>query len=124
MLELFQGHFQDDSGFGGIVVGYIVSIPFGLVDFTPIQEAAWIGLPNITTPTFSLNGILVIAPIALVVIVEHIGHLLTVTSVTGEQCNDKLASSLLGNGLGTMASGFLGGTALTSIEENIGVMGL
>ena len=97
---------------------------FGLVDFAPIQEAAWIGLPNITTPTFSLNGILVIAPIALVVIVEHIGHLLTVTSVTGEQCNDKLASSLLGNGLGTMASGFLGGPALTSIAENIGVMGL
>ena len=71
-----------------------------------------------------MNGILVIAPIALVVIVEHIGHLLTVTSVTGEQCNDKLASSLLGNGLGTMASGFLGGPALTSIAENIGVMGL
>ena len=122
--SFFKGIFKMIPVLVGIVVGYIVSIPFGLVDFAPIQEASWIGLPNITTPTFSLNGILVIAPIALVVIVEHIGHLLTVTSVTGEQCNDKLASSLLGNGLGTMVSGFLGGPALTSIAENIGVMGL
>ena len=122
--SFFPGIFKMIPVLVGIVVGYLISIPFGLVDSAPIQEAAWMGLPNITTPTFSLNAILVIAPIALVVIVEHIGHLLTVSSVSGEDCNDKLAASLLGNGLGTMASGFLGGPALTSIAENIGVMGL
>ena len=81
-------------------------------------------LPSITLPTWSLNGILVIAPIALVLLVEHIGHLMTVTNLSGEDCNQYLSSSLLGNGLGIMASGALGGPALTSIAENIGVMGL
>lgn len=108
----------------GIVVGYLVAVPFGYVDFTPVLEAAWIGLPSITLPTWSLNGILVIAPIALVLLVEHIGHLMTVTNLSGEDCNQYLSSSLLGNGLGIMASGALGGPALTSIAENIGVMGL
>ena len=108
----------------GIVVGYIVAIPLGMVDFTAINEAAWIGLPEVTLPTFSVNALLVIAPIALVLVVEHIGHLMTVTNLSGEDCNKYLSSSLLGNGLGTVASGFLGGPALTSIAENIGVMGL
>lgn len=108
----------------GIVVGYIVAIPAGLVDFQPVIDAAWIGLPNITLPTFSINGIMVIAPIALVLCVEHIGHLMTVTNLSGEDCNSKLSSSLMGNGLGIIVSGSLGGPALTSIAENIGVMGL
>ena len=95
-----------------------------MVDFTAINEAAWIGLPEVTLPTFSVNALLVIAPIALVLVVEHIGHLMTVTNLSGEDCNKYLSSSLLGNGLGTVASGFLGGPALTSIAENIGVMGL
>ena len=79
---------------------------------------------NITLPVFDLNAILVIGPIAFVVIVEHIGHLLVVSNITGENYNDKLAASLLGNGLGTAVSGFLGGPALTSIAENIGIMGV
>lgn len=108
----------------GIVFGYLVCIPFGLVNLQPIADAAWIGLPNFTAPTFSMNGILVIGPIALVLVVEHIGHLLTVTQLSGENCNDKMAASLLGNGLGTIVSGAMGGPALTSIAENIGVMGL
>lgn len=122
--SFFKGIFKMIPVLIGIVFGYIISIPFGLIDFTAVSEAAWIGLPNITTPTFSLNAILTIAPIALVVIVEHIGHLITVSNITGEDCNDKLAMSLLGNGLGTTVSGFLGGPPLTSIAENIGVMGL
>ncbi len=120
----FKGFMKMIPVLVGIIVGYIISIPFGLVDFSGIEQAAWIGLPNFTFPTFSMNGILVIAPIALVVIVEHIGHLLTITNLSGENCNDKLAASLLGNGLGDIASGMLGGPALTSIAENIGVMGL
>ena len=71
----------------GIVVGYIVAIPLGMVDFTAINEAAWIGLPEVTLPTFSVNALLVIAPIALVLVVEHIGHLMTVTNLSGEDCN-------------------------------------
>ncbi|MCK6139967.1 uracil-xanthine permease family protein [Slackia exigua] len=120
----FKGFMKMIPVLVGIVVGYVASIPLGLVDFAAVREAAWVGMPNITLPTFSMNGILVIAPIALVVIVEHIGHLLTVTNITGENCNDKLAASLLGNGLGTAVAGCIGGPALTSIAENIGVMGL
>ena len=107
-----------------IIVGYVVAFACGMIDFSPVSEAAWIGLPNITLPVFDLNAILVIGPIAFVVIVEHIGHLLVVSNITGENYNDKLAASLLGNGLGTAVSGFLGGPALTSIAENIGIMGV
>ena len=65
-----------------------------------------------TLPTFSVNALLVIAPIALVLVVEHIGHLMTVTNLSGEDCNKYLSSSLLGNGLGTVASGLPGAARL------------
>lgn len=106
----------------GVAVGYVVSIPLGLVDFKPISEAGWLGLPNITLPTFELNAILIIAPIAIVVIVEHIGHLLVINEITGKDFTPILPQSLFGDGLATSISGLLGGTPSTTYAENIGVM--
>jgi len=106
----------------GIIVGYVVSIPLGLVDFTAIKEAAWVGLPNITLPTFDLTAILIIAPVAIVVIVEHIGHLLVINEITGKDFTPMLPESLFGDGLATAISGALGGTPSTTYAENIGVM--
>jgi uracil-xanthine permease len=105
-----------------IVTGYVVSIFFGLVDFDAIGAAAWVGLPQITTPTFSLNAVILIAPVALVVVIEHIGHLLVVGEIVGKDYSPMLSRSLFGDGLATTVAGFLGGTPSTTYAENIGVM--
>lgn len=106
----------------GIIVGFVVAIPFGLVDFKPVAEAAWIGLPKLTFPTFDLGAILIVAPVALVVVVEHIGHLLVINEITGKDFTPMLPQSLFGDGLATALSGAVGGTPSTTYAENIGVM--
>ena len=106
----------------GIIVGYVISIPLGLVSFEGIQAAAWFGMPNVTFPTFDLGAILIIAPVAIVVIVEHIGHLLVINEITGKDFTPMLPESLFGDGLATAISGALGGTPSTTYAENIGVM--
>ncbi|MDO8949940.1 MAG: solute carrier family 23 protein [Actinomycetota bacterium] len=106
----------------GIIVGYVVSIPLGLVDFAPVAAANWIGLPNLTFPVFNMNAILIIAPVSLVVIVEHIGHLLVINEITGKDFTPLLPESLFGDGIATALSGFVGGTPSTTYAENIGVM--
>ena len=118
----FRGFWSTIPVLIGVLVGYAASCMLGLVDFQPIAEAAWIGLPTLTAPTFDLGAIILIAPVAIVIIIEHIGHLLVVGEVVGKNYNDMLPRSLLGDGLSTMVSGFLGGTPTTTYAENIGVM--
>lgn len=118
----FKGFWSTIPVLIGVLVGYAASCMLGLVDFQPIAEAAWIGLPTLTAPTFDLGAIILIAPVAIVIIIEHIGHLLVVGEVVGKNYNDMLPRSLLGDGLSTMVSGFLGGTPTTTYAENIGVM--
>jgi uracil permease len=120
------------SGFGGmvgtipvllaIVVGYVVSCVMGLVDFQPVLDAAWIGLPSITLPEFDPVAIALIAPVALVVVIEHIGHLLAVGEIVGEDYVPMLPRSLAGDGIATCIAGFLGAPPATTYAENIGVM--
>lgn len=118
----FKGFWSTIPVLIGVLVGYAASCILGLVDFQPIADAAWIGLPTITAPTFDLGAIILIAPVAIVIVIEHIGHLLVVGEVVGKNYNDMLPRSLLGDGLSTMVSGFLGGTPTTTYAENIGVM--
>ncbi|GAV31344.1 xanthine/uracil permeases [Coriobacteriaceae bacterium EMTCatB1] len=108
----------------GIVVGYLVSIPLGMVSFDGIAQAKWIDWPwqYFTYPKFELNAILIIAPVALVVVVEHIGHLLVINEITGKDFTPMLPESLFGDGLATALSGAVGGTPSTTYAENIGVM--
>lgn len=105
-----------------IIVGYVVSVPLGLVDFAPVAEAAWIGLPNISAPRFDVGAIALVAPVAIVVVIEHIGHLLAVGEIVGKDYREMLPRSLAGDGISTMISGFLGGPPTTTYAENIGVM--
>ncbi len=105
-----------------IITGYIAAVLFGMVNFQTVIDAAWVGLPQIKTPTFSLNAILLIAPVALVVVIEHIGHLLVVGEIVGKDYSSMLSRSLFGDGLATTVAGFLGGTPATTYAENIGVM--
>ena len=120
------------SGMGGIVgtvpvllaiiVGYLLSLALGLVDFAPVAEASWIGLPHVSMPRFDLGAIALVAPVAVVVVIEHIGHLLAVGEIVGKDYRDMLPRSLAGDGISTMISGFLGGPPTTTYAENIGVM--
>jgi uracil permease len=108
----------------GIIVGYVVSIPLGMVNFDGIAQAKWIDWPwqYFTYPKFDLNAIVIIAPVALVVVVEHIGHLLVINEITGKDFTPMLPESLFGDGLATALSGAVGGTPSTTYAENIGVM--
>ena len=120
------------SGMGGlvgtvpvllaIIVGYVLSLALGLVDFAPVIEAAWIGLPHVSMPRFDLGAIALVAPVAVVVVIEHIGHLLAVGEIVGKDYREMLPRSLAGDGISTTISGFLGGPPTTTYAENIGVM--
>ncbi len=118
----FKGFLSTIPILMGIVVGYIAAIPFGLVNFQPVLDAAWIGLPTLTIAKFEPSAIMLIAPVALVVIVEHIGHLLVINEITGKDFNPLLPQSLVGDGLATSLSAMVGGTPSTTYAENIGVM--
>lgn len=110
----------------GIVVGYVLALVLRQVDTAKIAAANWISLPTMTTPQWSLPAIITIIPVALVVIVEHIGHLLVTSNIVGRDLSKDpgLHRSLLGNGISTILSGFVGSTPNTTYGENIGVMAL
>lgn len=105
-----------------IIVGYLVSLALGLVDFAPVAEAAWVGLPSVSMPVFDPGAIALVAPVAAVVVIEHIGHLLAVGEIVGKDYRSMLPRSLAGDGISTVISGFLGGPPTTTYAENIGVM--
>jgi uracil permease len=113
----------------GIVAGYIASLLFvagGLfsIDFTSITQATWFQLPDFFLPKFDGKAILLIAPLAIVTFVEHIGDITANGAVTGKDyMNDPgLHRTLLGDGIATMFAGFVGGPANTTYSENTGVL--
>ena len=110
----------------GVISGYALASFMGMVDLTPVQNAPWFAVPTIYTPTFNLSAIAIILPAALVVIVEHIGHLIVTGNIVGKDLTKDpgLDRSLLGNGISTMFSGFFGSTPNTTYGENIGVLAI
>mgnify|MGYP000900619171 CR=1 FL=1 len=109
-----------------IIVGYIVAIPFGLVDLKNVGEASLIAVPNFSLPIFDLNAILIILPATLVVISEHIGHQIVTGNIVGRDLTKDpgLHRTMLGDGISTMISGLLGSVPTTTYGENIGVMAI
>ncbi|MDO9844646.1 uracil-xanthine permease family protein [Glaesserella parasuis] len=107
-----------------IVVGYIVSLFFGLVNFQPVYDAAWFSLPKLTTPEFKLEAILYLLPIALAPAVEHVGGIMAISSVTGKNFLSKpgLHRTLLGDGIATSAAAALGGPPNTTYAEVTGAV--
>lgn len=110
----------------GIVVGYVLALIMGEVDTAAIDQAKWITMPTVTTPQWDTSVIISIVPVALVVIVEHVGHLLVTSNIMGKDLSKDpgLHRSLMGNGISTILSGFVGSTPNTTYGENIGVMAL
>jgi uracil permease len=123
---LFRGFLRIIPILVGFVVGYLVAWSQGIVDFGEVSRASAFALPDFTTPRFDLSAILIIAPAALVVIAEHIGHLIVTGNMVGKDLSRDpgLHRSLLGNGLSTLLSGFVGSTPNTTYGENIGVMAI
>ncbi|MFZ7131468.1 MAG: uracil-xanthine permease family protein [Eubacteriales bacterium] len=113
-----------------VVVGYIASIPLGLVNFDTVVHAKWFGLSSeafgqlITVPQFTLAGMTAIAPIALVIFIEHFGDITTNGSVVGKDFfkDPGVDKTMLGDGLATIVAGILGGPANTTYSENTGVL--
>jgi len=113
-----------------VMVGYTLAVLFGLVDFTPIANAKWIGftdsaLKDLTTlPKFSWTSVIAIAPIALVVFIEHIGDITTNGAVVGKDFFEEpgIHRTMLGDGIATLFAGLIGGPANTTYGENTGVL--
>lgn len=110
----------------GIIVGYSVSIAMGMVNFGTISAAPVLSFPTVYLPKFDFNSILIIIPASLVVISEHIGHLVVTGNIVGRDLTKDpgLHRSLLGDGISTTLSGFMGSVPVTTYGENIGVMAI
>lgn len=123
---VFRGFFKVIPILIAVISGYLAALLKGMVDFTPVIKAHWFVLPKFTTPVFDLNAILIIAPACIVVLAEHIGHLIVTGNITERDLmkNPGLHRSLLGDGLSNVLSGFAGSTPNTTYGENIGVMAI
>ena len=116
----------------GIIFGYIDALVFGLVDLSPVAAAHWFQLPDFETFIgkdgfqFYPAAVLSMAPLALVTLSEHLGHLMVLSKVTGRDFfkNPGLKRTLAGDGTASIVAGLVGGPAVTSYGENIGVMQL
>ncbi|WP_419004509.1 uracil-xanthine permease family protein [Bifidobacterium pullorum] len=106
----------------GVIVGYIYACFRGQVDFSAVNEAAWIGLPKFHLPQVDFSILPMFIPVVLVLIAENVGHVKSVAQMTGRNYDDKMGTALFADGLGTAIAGFGGGSGTTTYGENIGVM--
>ncbi|MDN0124132.1 pyrimidine utilization transport protein G [Yersinia aleksiciae] len=113
----------------GLILSYVIYLVvtngFGWgtpVDFGPISQAAWFGWPQFTTPVFDAHAMLLIAPVAVILVAENLGHIKAVAGMTGKNLDPYMGRAFVGDGLATMLSGSVGGTGVTTYAENIGVM--
>lgn len=120
----FRGLFQMVPVLVGVGAGYLLALLLGRVDLSPVREAPWFALPAFTPATLEWGAVLLIAPVAFVTVMEHIGDILTNGRVVGKDFFVKpgLHRTLLGDGLATSLAGLLGGPANTTYSENTGVL--
>jgi len=109
---------------GGIVIGYIVSLFYGIVDFSSVHNAAWFAMPDFVAPEFNWQAIIFILPIAIAPAIEHIGDMLAISNVTKEDYLKKpgLKNTLLGDGVATCAASLFGGPPNTTYSEVTGAV--
>jgi putative pyrimidine permease RutG len=116
-----------------ILVGLIVAtVIYGIltngmglgkpIDFSGIANAAWVGAPAFAAPVFSGAAMMLIAPVAIILVAENLGHIKAVTAMTGRNLDQYMGRAFMGDGIATMVSGAAGGTGVTTYAENIGVM--
>ncbi len=106
----------------GLVLGYLVALAQGQVDFSAVQSASWVGLPQFTAPSFHFDTALMFLPAVFVLIAENIGHVRTVGVMTGRDLSKFNGRALMADGAASVVAGLGGGSATTTYAENIGVM--
>jgi putative pyrimidine permease RutG len=110
---------------GGYLLCLLLANGLGLgkpIDFTALAAAPWIGLPKFTGPSFHPDAMFLIAPVAIILVAENLGHIKAIGVMTGRSLDRFLGRAFLGDSLATIVSAFGGGTAVTTYAENIGVM--
>lgn len=112
--------------FGGIIVGYIAALCFYKVDLTPIKEAPWFGLPDFIHPQFSWEAVIFMIPVAIAPVIEHIGDVYVVNTVTGKDFvkDPGLHRTMLGDGIACFLAGMLGGPPVTTYSEVTGAISI
>ena len=119
---LFKGILGRPSILIGVLIGYLAAIVQGQVDFSSVGQAAWIGFPEFHTPAFSVSTLGLFLPVVFILVAENVGHVKSVSAMTGENMDDLTGRALMADGLSTMLAGSGGGSGTTTYVENIGVM--
>lgn len=114
-----------------LVFGYFLVLILGNglglvpgINFETVKNADWVGLPKFVAPEFQWSAITLIAPVAVVLVAENLGHIKALGSITGQNMDRYIGRGFLGDGIATMVSGAGGGTGVTTYAENIGVMAM
>ena len=123
---MFRGFMQVIPILIAVIAGYFIALILGMVDTEVIRNAHWFALPKFHAPVYDLNAIIIIAPACIVVLAEHINHLIVTGKITESDLmeNPGLHRSLLGDGVSNILSGFTGSPPNTTYGENIGVMAI
>lgn len=113
------------GGLAAYIVYAVLANGMGMgkpIDFSGVANAAWIGMPNFTAPVFEPGAMALIAPVAIILVAENLGHVKAIGVMTGRNLDPLLGRAFLGDGIATMISGAGGGTGMTTYAENMGVM--
>jgi uracil-xanthine permease len=113
----------------GLLIAYVIyaivanGIGIGTpIDFSVVAHAAWFGMPRFMSPSFNAHAMTLLAPVAVILVAENLGHIKAVSAMTGQNLDRYIGRAFIGDGLATVVSGFAGGTGVTTYAENIGVM--
>ncbi|MHB1132614.1 MAG: uracil-xanthine permease family protein [Chloroflexota bacterium] len=107
-----------------VLVGYLVAAATGSVDFSPVDKAAWVGLPNFVFPTFNLQAMSLIVPVVVMLVAENLGHVKAVSAYMERDLTPQVGNTFMGDAVATFVSAMGGGTGQTTYAENIGVMSI
>ena len=110
----------------GIAAGYVVSLVMGLIDFSPVVNAPWFAVPDFTAPTWNLDAIIYIVPVAIAPAIEHFGDVLAIGSITKKDYvkDPGVENTMLGDGIATSLAAFFGGPPNTTYSEVSGAVAL
>ncbi|MCL2807730.1 MAG: nitrate reductase [Coriobacteriia bacterium] len=122
IMSLSKGILGRLSIFIGVALGYVVGALMGVIDFSAVATAAWVGLPTFMLPEANFSVLLMFLPVVLVLVAENVGHVKSVATMTGKNLDKYMGRALFADGVGTTLAGMGGGSGTTTYAENIGVM--
>jgi uracil permease len=110
----------------GIIGGYVAALMMGMISFSAVMDAPWFAIPDFVTPTVSWTAVMIIMPVALVTLVEHVGDMMVISKVMDRNLVERpgLHRTILGDGVATGLAALLGGPPNTTYGENVGVLAL